>query len=639
MYCLNAYLNKTTGEKQTSLLNVEQKCFDDVTAVFIEGMVEGFYENLDENFGAGIDIYIENVKEWMADFKYCEFWCKPQFGTDLGEIPDDTQGLVYKKDNGMFGVVLPVVSKEYKCVLCGNNKNSLTAKLFSWYNGINRINALAFLYAEGNNPFELLEKCAKKGAELLNNGLRTRKERRYPEIFEYLGWCSWDAFEIRVTENDLINKSKEFKNKNIPVKWAIIDDMWGEVRDFYNIKYKEREEMFELMHASKLYSFQADPYRFPNGLKHCIDEIKSYDIKVGVWHPTTGYWRGIDLDGTIFREHKNNLIRTDGGMYVHSYELDKAYIYYNAIHDYLKECGAEFVKIDNQSKMASCYKGKTTIGEASRSYHKAMEASVGEHFDNCMINCMGMSSEDMWNRSVSPVSRCSDDFKPEDRAWFAKHILQCAFNSLIQGQFYYCDWDMWWTDDTQAVKNSVIRAVSGGPIYISDKLDRTRDEILKPLVLNDGKILRCDRPAMPTTDCITENPTKSGKVFKIQNMYGNNGVIAVFNLDENNRKAEGVISPSDVDGLDGEEFVVYEHFSREYKVLRKNQKFELKLDNEDDFKLYIIVPIIDGFAPIGRTDKFISPASIKNVVNKKIELFEKGEFAYVLNGKLIVDGN
>ncbi len=639
MYCLKAYLNKSTGEKQTSTLKIDQKEFGDVTAVYIEGLVEGFHDNLDAEFGAGIEIYPDSVKEWMADFKYCEFWCMPEFGTALSEIPDETQGLVYKKYNGLYGVILPVVSKEYKCVLCGNNDESVLAKLFSWYEGINRINALAFMCAEGENPYELLKKCAKKGAELLNNGLRIREERRYPEIFEYLGWCSWDAFEIRVCEDDLLKKCEEFKSKNIPVKWAIIDDMWAVVRDFYNIEYTEREEMFELMHASKLYAFTADPYRFPNGLKHCIDGIKDYGIKVGMWHPTTGYWRGIDPEGPIFREHKDCLTRAYEGIFVHSYELEKAYKYYNAIHDYFRESGAEFVKIDNQSRMANCYKGQTTIGQAARSYHKAMEASVGEHFDNCMINCMGMASEDMWNRSVSPISRCSDDFKPENREWFAKHITQCAFNSLIQGQFYYCDWDMWWTDDSQATKNSVLRAISGGPIYVSDMLDRSREEILKPLAFDDGKILKCDKPCMPTKDCLTEDPVKSGKIFKVQNTCNNSGIIAVFHLDENKRTVKGTISPMDAEGIDGEEFAVYEHFSREVKILKKNERFDLELESADDFKLYIIVPIVDGFAPIGRVDKFISPASIKSVVGGNIELVENGEYAYIENGKLVIDRN
>jgi len=44
---------------------------------------------------------------------------------------------------------------------------------------------------------------------------------------------------------------------------------------------------------------------------------------------------------------------------------------------------------------------------------------------------------------------------------------------------------MWWTDDSQAVKNSVLRAISGGPVYVSDKLDRSREDVLKPLALSN----------------------------------------------------------------------------------------------------------------------------------------------------------
>ncbi|MFQ9800140.1 MAG: Sip1-related alpha-galactosidase [Clostridia bacterium] len=132
------------------------------------------------------------------------------------------------------------------------------------------------------------------------------------------------------------------------------------------------------------------------------------------------------------------------------------------------------IKIDNQSMVNRFYKGLAPVGEIARSYHDGMEASVGEHFDNAMINCMGMASEDMWNRAISPISRCSDDFMPENSEWFHKHILQCSYNSFVQGQFYYCDWDMWWSDDGQAEKNSILRGISGGPIYVSDPIGRSK---------------------------------------------------------------------------------------------------------------------------------------------------------------------
>ena len=630
MLKMEGYLNVI--EEGFDRVAITEELHDNITAVYFRGDADVC---LDSEFGVGIDIEITDMKSWMANYRSCEFWCSPEFGSQPENVPDETQGFIYEKTDGSFGVILPVVSEKYKCVLCGNENGKLTAKLFSWYDKLTYCHGLAFLYAEGKNPFEMMADCARLGLKLLNNGCRTRAERRYPEMFEYLGWCSWDAFQIRVTEGDLITKCQEFADKNIPVKWAIIDDMWGEVRDFYEAPYDTPQGMSKVMHTSKLYSFKADPRRFPNGLKNCIDNINKFGIKVGMWHPTTGYWMGIDPDGEIYKDYKDCLIQAESGHYLHSYEQDKAYRFYNAFHDYLRECGTEFIKIDNQSMTNRFYRGLAPVGEVARNFHNAMEASVGQHFDNQMINCMGTASEDMWNRAVSPISRCSGDFKPENKEWFTKHIMQCSYNCLVQGQFYYCDWDMWWTDDGQAMKNSIIRAVSGGPIYVSDTSDRSRREILMPLVFEDGKILRCDRPGMPTADCITSDPRTNGKIFKIQNKCDEHGVIAVFNVDENDNAVSGVISPWDVDGFDADEAAVYDHFTKEVRILKRGENFALTLDSIDDFKLYIVASVKNGFAAIGRTDKFISPKSIKFIDGEKVYLVEDGPAAYIKNGKLI----
>ena len=631
MKIMKAYLNLTNGSTQDFHVQIKEKNEDGVQAVYIEG-----FSNcaLDSEFGAAIEFEIDDAKRWMADYRHSEFWCNPAFGTDLSQIPQETQGLVYEKEDGSFGVILPVVSEKYKCVLEGAEDKTVRAKLFSWCEKMVDCRALAFMWAEGDDPYTLLEKCAETGLKLLGTGYRTRKQRRYPELFEYLGWCSWDAFEIRVDEESLLAKCEEFKEKDIPVKWAIIDDMWAEVHDFYDVKYATRPEMFRLMHSSKLYSFKADPRRFPNGLKACIDKIKDYGITVGMWHPTTGYWMGIDPEGEIYKDHKDCLIQTEDGRYIHSPKQDKAYAFYNAFHDYLRSCGAEFVKIDNQSMIRRYFKKFAPVGQVARSYHDAMEASVGHHFDNQMINCMGMASEDMWNRSVSPISRCSDDFLPENRSWFTKHILQCSYNSLIQGQFYYCDWDMWWTDDGQAQKNSILRAISGGPIYISDTFDRSRAEVLKPLALADGKILRCDRPAVPTKDCLTVDPVRSGSIFKLQNMCNGSGVMAVFNLDAEEKTVTGKFSPKDVEGLVGEEFAVYEYFTKEMRVMKADDVMDLELANSEDYRLYILVPLKDGNGVIGRTDKFMMPATVNYLKNGGFELVEEGPYAYVEDGQL-----
>ena len=636
----NAFLRLGSGKRQEYHVRLTEKLEEGILAVYLDGFSQS---PLDPEFGAGIELSLEHVKSWMADQRHSEFWCQPCFGNSLSDIPEETQGLIYETKEGAYGVLLPVVSEQYKCVLTGGQEDMVLAKLFSWQEGLVSCKGLALLWAEGDDPYELLEKCARVGLKLLGTGYRTRRERRYPELFEYLGWCSWDAFQIRVDEESLLAKCREFREKGIPVKWAIVDDMWAEVRDFYGAEYRDRRELLRLMHASKLYSFEADPRRFPGGLKACIEKMNAYGVKVGIWHPTTGYWMGIDPEGEVFRDYKDCLIRTEDGRYIHSPEQEKAYRFYCGFHDHLRKCGAEFVKIDNQSMSRRFYRNRGPVGQVARQFHDAMEASVGQHFDNQMINCMGMASEDMWNRSVSPIARCSDDFLPEDRAWFTKHILQCSYNCLIQGQFYYCDWDMWWTDDGQAVKNSILRAISGGPVYVSDPLGRSRADVLRPLIFADGRILRCDRPAMPARDCLTMDPVSSGRIFKLQNICNGCGVIAVFHLGEKEGPVTGSVSPRDVEGLVGEEsrskgnvspraaeeveereFAVYEHFSGELRIQKADESFPLRLENGSEYKLYVVVPLKDGCGMIGRTDKFISPATFRYNGAGLPELVEDG---------------
>lgn len=635
MLKLEPFIRMITGEIDTVGALCDIKEDDGITAVYAYGAVE--QAPLDPDFGMGIYIDVGgDIESVVSDYRRCEFWCMPSFGKDFTDVPDETQALIYKKTNGTFGVILPVVDKEFKCVLKTEN-GRLCARIFSWYDKSLRCDTLAFMHAEGNDVSELTEKCTKMALKLLNSGVRHRTERRYPEIFDYLGWCSWDAMEIRVCEEGLIEKCREFKEKNIPVKWGILDDMWAEVKEFQHLKYNNRDEMFKILHRGSLYSFEADHKRFPHGLKHAIDEMNKYGIKAGIWHPTTGYWSGLDPNGDAYAETKDYLIETEGGLNIPDWKTPKAYMFYKTFHDFLRKCGAEFIKIDNQSMTRRYYKNLAPVGKVARSFHDAIEASVGEHFDNAMINCMGMASEDMWSRTVSPISRCSGDFQPEDAEWFVSHILMCSYNSLVQGQFYWCDWDMWWTDDGQALKNSILRAVSGGPIYVSDKIGRSRRELLEPLALSDGKILRCDRCAVPTNDCATTDPRINGCIFKIQNIASGSGIIAAFNLDSEEKTVTGSISPSDVYDIVGDEFAVYEHFSRELKIMKHSEKFDLSLTGKDDFRLYVIVPITDGFAPIGLIDKFISPKTIKSVIGENVELEDDGTYAYVKDGKLYIE--
>ena len=80
-----------------------------------------------------------------------------------------------------------------------------------------------------------------------------------------------------VSHEGLAAKAQEFKDKGIPVRWMLIDDMWA-----------ESNNNLATMHSRELRQFEGDPQRFPGGMRAAISELKEkFGMKVGVWHPTT----------------------------------------------------------------------------------------------------------------------------------------------------------------------------------------------------------------------------------------------------------------------------------------------------------------------------------------------------------------
>ena len=200
---------------------------------------------------------------------------------------------------------------------------------------------------------------------------------------------------------------------------------------------------------------------------------------------------------------------------------------------------------------------------------------------------------------------------------------------------------MFWTDDGQAVKNSVLRAMSGGPVYVSDKVGRSVAEIILPLALADGKILRCKNSAVPTYDCLIADPRTTGKAYKVWNETDNGFVIAAFNLDKEEKTVEGSISPFELSGANADAYLGYNFFSGEAELLKKGESIDFKLNNYDDYKFYNFVPVKNGFALIGLIGKYITSATYKQFGKNKYTVLNGGELAFYSETEpkaVLVDG-
>ncbi len=577
---------------------------------------------------------IKDTDRYMAINRHSTYWCRPFWGKSLCALPANVQEIVIEED-GEYTAILPVCDSVAKTVIRGG-VDGMELVLTTNKDGLCSIpEQLSYVVMRGESATAALKAAAEQAARLLENGLKMRDERHYPEVLEYLGWCSWDAFQIRVNHDGLVEKVREFKNKNIPIHYAIIDDMWADVPNFANIPDDAPYgDMVRAMHASRLRTFEGAPSRFPEGMKKTVGDIKAEGIpSIGIWFPTTGYWKGLDKDGETFGELGDCVAMGSDERITVVPESDKAERYFDHLCGKAKEWGADFVKIDNQGFYHN-FKNTYTFGESASAVQGAIDKVTDKYFDGGLINCMGMPSECMFHRTESAVCRCSDDFKPESCEWFAKHILQCAYNGLLQGQYHVNDWDMWWTDDEQAKKNSLCRAISGGPIYVSDKLGRTNPEILKPLALADGRILRPDSSAAPTEDCIMQDPTAGNKIFKLRNHFADSGVLAVFNINAQNEKCTGMACAEDCELPEGK-YAYFEYFSQSGGILGVGERLDVALDSNDDFKLYTFVPFTNGYAVMGRADLYMGVGAVQRD-GGKLSFAEKGKIAIIKesNGEL-----
>lgn len=608
------------AEKNLGILfKVEIKNFEDYkylyyTSTFVPQNLGETLGRNHYNYECSVGLNIKNIKgvsKFVATYNKSEFWVHPFFGK-FSELPAFTQTILAQREKD-YQFLTTVCDKEFVSTIKGFEDGF---DIYVWNNCLpNKVDTIALVWGEGKDAYILPYEVNKKTFRILGKEPIMRTDKKYPDVFEYLGWCSWDAFHMEVTHNDLIEKAEEFKEKHIPVRWAILDDMWGDVPN----------NNIPTMHSRELDSFEAAPDRFPKGLKGIVSELKAnYDLKVGLWHPATGYWHGINPNSKLAEDYADLLYWCENKQLIPRYEREKIAEYYDRQHGFYKDCGIDFMKVDYQSHFRWYEKMAMPIGQAANNFHNAVEIANNKYFDGQLINCMGMATENFWNRK-SAVCRFSGDFMPENRKWFAGHIMQCSYNSIVQGSVYYGDWDMWWTDDTQGIKNSVIKAMSGGPIYVSDKLDRSVKDVIMSTIYSDGRIIRLENPAQPSPDCLFLDSRENGKAFKLFNTHNENGILAVFNIDKDEKEVAATISAKDMRIDEAKEYCVYDWFNKNAFKLNGIDSFDFKLKNYDDFRLYLFVPIVDGKAVIGLADKYMSVATFEKLENGEIKAFEEGE--------------
>ena len=516
---------------------------------------------------------------FFANYMETYWWSN----TEFKDIPERTQRFAINH-KGTHTVFFALCTLSHKAQFCMNGEY-IDVYIGSEAFGSNGIHGDFMIISSNEDIYKASINAQHTATSTIGFLAPLRSAKKYPEFLETVGWCTWNACYHDVTAEKIEMKLKELQEKNISLGWLLIDDGWH-----------GRNNNWELT------SFYADKEKFPDGLGKFISYIKSeYGVKyVGVWHSFIGYWWGIEKNSDVARTCADCLITTNNNTLLPDYtNTEKMFSFYDKWHSYLEEEGVDFVKVDTQGELCAFARDNFSVVEATRNCQLALEKSVKKHFNNNIINCMGMGIENTSFRPYSSLIRSSDDFYPDKIDSFSNHLIQNAYNSFFFNELYYCDYDMWWTNQLTSVQSGVLRAISGGPVYISDELGFTSAEMLAPLINENGVIYRCDSSALPARD----NIYSPKNIIKLMNTAKGVNVLALFNTAE--QTATTTITEKDLKNPVGG-CVAYLYFEKKFIRLDNSFDFDVTL-NHNACEIISFYPVTDDTIMLGDTTKYLSP--------------------------------
>ncbi|MDX2185972.1 MAG: Sip1-related alpha-galactosidase [Opitutaceae bacterium] len=442
---------------------------------------------------------------------------------------------------------------------------------------------------------------------------RTRSEKRAPEWLSGLGWCTWDAFYHDVDAAGVEAGLKTFSKAEIPLQFVIIDDGWQEVDGW------------------RLRSTEANP-KFPGGLKEMARKVKAAGIPhLGVWHTLMGYWHGVDAEGPIAKRYRVLPVAqttTDfkGWPDLHDPSVrctlhpDDAADFYQKFYQELAAAGIDFTKVDCQSATPYFVEGTFPVAQSFTRYQSAFQGATSVSMRQGAIHCMANDPSILWRHATGTVWRNSDDFYPKKPfPAQADHVYNNLMNALLTRAFAVPDWDMFQTTHASGALHAATRALSGGPVYVSDKPGNHDVSLLKRLVTSAGAVPRFPQPARPVETSLLQDPRREPVPLQVFNESAGIGQLCLANcLSQpepapivarwNVRDALPQLSPDQL-------VVLHNPISGEVRTVTASEALEQPLAANGGLIVWTLSPVLgNGIAPLGHVGVYASAAVVQELL-------------------------
>lgn len=435
---------------------------------------------------------------------------------------------------------------------------------------------------------------------------QSRSTKQYPvEPYGYLGWCSWEHYKTKISEKVIADAFHTIEESDAPIRWLMVDD-----------GYLDQQ-------GRMLKSFGVDKKKFPNGWSPITGLKNEEKIKwVGIWRNFGGYMNGVSANHTMddLKSHLMPMKDKKKVLPKNTPEASKAF--YDKMVSDTKDNGFDFIKVDFHFKTFEHYIGTPDPVEAMRQNNEALENATHE-MGIPLLNCIAQPNINSLQTKYSALTRSSPDYNQKDKDKNKCNAYQSFANHLWMGQTVWGDLDMFHThDERDVLPMAIARAISGGPVYISDEPSKIVPEVLTPFAYEDGLLLRTQAPATLLPESFFIHPFRDEEVFRvIAPLEDKVAAIALFNFSEAGKTLEGSISSKDYphagellqpnDGAwaqPAEGLLVYDQGAR--KIVELDGDFSSEVS---DFgaKLFLLYPKNQGWVVIGRVDKYLPSAAVK----------------------------
>jgi raffinose synthase len=583
-------LRARTARPIKATLNLKRYLADDV----IVGTLDYRGPPLAPEGGLRFGMRFDDLSEALAMHQFKLHWIAPTTVSTERNLPAENLGLLWRQmNNDRYHLFVPLGGNGMSGEIGAARSHGLYEVRLSHSSRAPdhapKGEVPLFVFAADRDPYALPERAWRAAFASTRLDGALREDKPPPNVFtDHLGYCTWEALHTDdCTEANIVESVKWYRDRGVPIGLVIIDD-----------------GMQQVTADRRLFSFEADPKRFPNGLASTVSELKALGVEdVAVWMAKDGYWRGVDPSAGL-----GPLAPAKDGVFVPELEFYRAYF------GFLKRAGVTAVKVDNQSMTEVAFEGLKPAQDVGARAH-AMIAKAASEAGLTVMDCMSQRQFNLLN-SRSNVIRASDDYLPGSSASSKEQLLHLFKNAYFLNPLFHLDGDMFQSHDPRALPHIYARIMLD-TFYVSDETGKAKVEHLLPALDDSGRRIKLSSPAQPTEDCLIADPSLNRMPLKVFGRADRAAMVAAFNVDKSADRIEGTVSAGDVPHLRGKRVAIHARNTGRTHALEPNQAHRFHLD-EFGGELFTLAPIDHGAAVLGLLDKYFGPAAVSHSRKKDV---------------------